>query len=201
MILFAVSSFTVLDAALHLRRPADQQNELQFSGGTLSGEGHGTNVTSSRSPPISASSPTTARSMGSVLHILPIAGLYTFPAEYLESQFRLAAHSANLISGVGGILVMGLGIILSGVFHSQDEAQRRFVAAVDRLDGPGVRRRWHGHTHVRRVPDEHFTASSPPQQGLYINESAIRALRKSRIISDRSLLPYSGLLHQFEFEF
>lgn len=39
------------------------------------------------------------RTASSVLHILPIAGLYTFLPKYLESQFRLAAHHANLISG------------------------------------------------------------------------------------------------------
>lgn len=39
------------------------------------------------------------RTASSVLHILPIAGLYTFLPKYLESQFRLAAHAANMISG------------------------------------------------------------------------------------------------------
>ncbi|KAL7306068.1 hypothetical protein TKK_0001527 [Trichogramma kaykai] len=68
------------------------------------------------------------RTASSVLHILPIAGLYTFLPKYLESQFRLAAHSANLISGVGGILVMGLGIILSGVFILKMKPNARFVA-------------------------------------------------------------------------
>ncbi|XP_058797997.1 solute carrier organic anion transporter family member 74D [Phymastichus coffea] len=68
------------------------------------------------------------RTASSVLHILPIAGLYTFLPKYLESQFRLAAHSANLISGVGGILVMGLGIIISGVFILKVKPNARFVA-------------------------------------------------------------------------
>jgi Organic Anion Transporter Polypeptide (OATP) family. len=39
------------------------------------------------------------RTASSVLHILPIAGVYTFLPKYLESQFRLAAHAANMISG------------------------------------------------------------------------------------------------------
>ncbi|XP_011496966.1 PREDICTED: solute carrier organic anion transporter family member 3A1 isoform X2 [Ceratosolen solmsi marchali] len=69
------------------------------------------------------------RTASSVLHILPIAGLYTFLPKYLESQFRLAAHHANLISGVGGILVMGLGIILSGFFILKAKPNARFVAA------------------------------------------------------------------------
>ncbi|XP_020278198.1 solute carrier organic anion transporter family member 3A1 isoform X3 [Pseudomyrmex gracilis] len=69
------------------------------------------------------------RTASSVLHILPIAGLYTFLPKYLESQFRLPAHHANMISGVGGILVMGLGIIISGVFILRAKPNARFVAA------------------------------------------------------------------------
>ncbi|KOX74274.1 Solute carrier organic anion transporter family member 3A1 [Melipona quadrifasciata] len=69
------------------------------------------------------------RTASSVLHILPIAGLYTFLPKYLESQFRMPAHHANMISGVGGILVMGLGIIISGVFILRAKPNARFVAA------------------------------------------------------------------------
>lgn len=39
------------------------------------------------------------RTASSVLHILPIAGLYTFLPKYFESQFRLPAHTANMVSG------------------------------------------------------------------------------------------------------
>lgn len=39
------------------------------------------------------------RTASSVLHILPIAGLYTFLPKYLESQFQLSATKANMISG------------------------------------------------------------------------------------------------------
>lgn len=69
------------------------------------------------------------RTASSVLHILPIAGLYTFLPKYFESQFRLPAHSANMVSGVGGILVMGVGIILSGIFILKFKPNARFVAA------------------------------------------------------------------------
>ncbi|CAH0562422.1 unnamed protein product [Brassicogethes aeneus] len=69
------------------------------------------------------------RTASSVLHILPIAGLYTFLPKYLESQFRLPTPKANMISGVGGILVMGLGIIISGVFILRVKPNARFVAA------------------------------------------------------------------------
>lgn len=54
------------------------------------------------------------RTMSSVLHILPISGLYTFLPKYIETQFRVPVHSAAMISGVGGILVMGFGIMVSG---------------------------------------------------------------------------------------
>ncbi|XP_014208402.1 solute carrier organic anion transporter family member 3A1-like [Copidosoma floridanum] len=69
------------------------------------------------------------RTASSVLHLLPIAGLYTFLPKYLESQFRLAAHNANFVSGIGGILVMGLGIIVSGFFIIKFKPNARFVAA------------------------------------------------------------------------
>ncbi|XP_060516016.1 solute carrier organic anion transporter family member 74D isoform X2 [Cylas formicarius] len=68
------------------------------------------------------------RTASSVLHILPIAGLYTFLPKYLESQFRLPTPTANMISGVGGILVMGVGIILSGIFILRVKPNARFVA-------------------------------------------------------------------------
>ncbi|XP_036144680.1 solute carrier organic anion transporter family member 74D [Monomorium pharaonis] len=69
------------------------------------------------------------RTASSVLHILPIAGIYTFLPKYLETQFRLPAHHANMISGVGGILVMGLGIVISGFFILRVKPNARFVAA------------------------------------------------------------------------
>ena len=69
------------------------------------------------------------RTASSVLHILPIAGLYTFLPKYLESQFQLTASKANMISGVAGILVMGFGIFASGVFMRTFKPKARFVAA------------------------------------------------------------------------
>ncbi|XP_059351055.1 solute carrier organic anion transporter family member 74D-like isoform X2 [Daphnia carinata] len=69
------------------------------------------------------------RTASSVLHILPVAGLYTFLPKYLESQFRMTAHSANMISGIGGIGVMGIGIFFSGVFIRLRKPSPKFVAA------------------------------------------------------------------------
>lgn len=69
------------------------------------------------------------RTASSVLHILPIAGLYTFLPKYLESQFQLTASNANAISGVAGILVMGFGIFASGIFMRICKPSARFVAA------------------------------------------------------------------------
>lgn len=69
------------------------------------------------------------RTASSVLHILPIAGLYTFLPKYLESQFQLTASKANMISGVAGILVMGFGIFASGVFMRTFKPKARLVAA------------------------------------------------------------------------
>ncbi|KFM69114.1 Solute carrier organic anion transporter family member 1C1, partial [Stegodyphus mimosarum] len=68
------------------------------------------------------------RTASSVLHILPIAGLYTFLPKYLESQFQLSATKANMISGMAGILVMGAGIFASGTFMRTFKPSARFVA-------------------------------------------------------------------------
>ncbi|XP_054713238.1 solute carrier organic anion transporter family member 74D-like [Uloborus diversus] len=68
------------------------------------------------------------RTASSVLHILPIAGLYTFLPKYLESQFQLTATMANMISGIAGILVMGVGIFASGTFMRKFKPSARFVA-------------------------------------------------------------------------
>lgn len=69
------------------------------------------------------------RTASSVLHLLPVAGLYTFLPKYMESQFRLTAHEANLITGVGGILVMGVGIVISGFVILKVNPTARSVAA------------------------------------------------------------------------
>lgn len=69
------------------------------------------------------------RTASCVLHLLPVAGLYTFLPKYLETQFRLTTHEANLISGTGGILVMGFGIIISGIVILKFSPSARSVAA------------------------------------------------------------------------
>ncbi|XP_055376193.1 solute carrier organic anion transporter family member 74D [Condylostylus longicornis] len=69
------------------------------------------------------------RTASSVFHILPIAGLYTFLPKYLETQFRLPAADANLITAFGGILVMGFGIIISGILILKINPSAKSVAA------------------------------------------------------------------------
>ncbi|CAH0724567.1 unnamed protein product, partial [Brenthis ino] len=69
------------------------------------------------------------RTASSVLHLMPISGVYAFLPKYLEKQFRLPTHDANLVSGLGGILVMGLGIITSGVVILKLVPTARQVAA------------------------------------------------------------------------
>lgn len=69
------------------------------------------------------------RTASSLLHILPIAGLYTFLPKYLESQFRLTASTASVISGLAGILVMGVGIFASAIFMRKYKPSVKFVAA------------------------------------------------------------------------
>ncbi|XP_013176690.1 PREDICTED: solute carrier organic anion transporter family member 2A1-like isoform X1 [Papilio xuthus] len=69
------------------------------------------------------------RTASSVLHLMPISGLVSFLPKYLEKQFRLPTHDANLVSGLGGILIMGLGIITSGVVILKLVPTARQVAA------------------------------------------------------------------------
>lgn len=69
------------------------------------------------------------RAVSSVLHILPIAGFYTFLPKYLESQFQLTSAQANVISGIAGILVMGFGIFSSGLFIRKYKPSAKFIAA------------------------------------------------------------------------
>ncbi|KAM3958979.1 solute carrier organic anion transporter family member 74D-like [Aphomia sociella] len=69
------------------------------------------------------------RTASSVLHLMPISGVYSFLPKYLEKQFRLPTHDANLVSGLGGILVMGVGIITSGVVILKLVPTARQVAA------------------------------------------------------------------------
>ena len=69
------------------------------------------------------------RTASSVLHLLPVAGLYTFLPKYLETQFRLPAHEAALIAAFNGILVMGIGIVISGFVILKCSPTARSVAA------------------------------------------------------------------------
>lgn len=50
------------------------------------------------------------RIASTVFHILPVSGLYTFLPKYLEYQYRITASDASFLSGIAGILVMGLGM-------------------------------------------------------------------------------------------
>ncbi|XP_055844651.1 solute carrier organic anion transporter family member 74D [Episyrphus balteatus] len=69
------------------------------------------------------------RTAASVFHLLPIAGLTTFLPKYLETQFRLPAADANLIAAFGGILVMGIGIFISGIVILKLKPTAKSVAA------------------------------------------------------------------------
>lgn len=68
------------------------------------------------------------RTASSVLHILPIAGIYTFLPKYLESQFQLTASQASAVAGIAGILVMGAGIFSSSFFMRKYKPEPKFVA-------------------------------------------------------------------------
>lgn len=69
------------------------------------------------------------RTASCVFHLLPIAGLYTFLPKYLETQFRLAPYDANMVAAFCGILVMGIGIVVSGLVIFKFKPTARAVAA------------------------------------------------------------------------
>lgn len=68
------------------------------------------------------------RTASAVLHLLPITGLYVFLPKYLENQFQMATHNANFISGTFGILMMGFGILITGIISVKFSLSARKVA-------------------------------------------------------------------------
>lgn len=68
------------------------------------------------------------RTASAVLHLLPITGLYVFLPKYLENQFQMATHNANFISGTFGILMMGAGIIITGIMSVKYRVSARHVS-------------------------------------------------------------------------
>jgi Organic Anion Transporter Polypeptide (OATP) family len=68
------------------------------------------------------------RTASAVLHLLPITGLYVFLPKYLENQFQMATHNANFISGTCGILMMGIGILITGIISVKFSLSARKVA-------------------------------------------------------------------------
>lgn len=68
------------------------------------------------------------RIASTVFHILPVSGLYTFLPKYLEYQYRITASDASFISGIAGIMVMGLGIFSSGIYMRRANPNPNFVS-------------------------------------------------------------------------
>lgn len=68
------------------------------------------------------------RTASAVLHLLPITGLYVFLPKYLENQFQMATHNATFISGTFGILMMGVGIVITGIISVKFSLSARKVS-------------------------------------------------------------------------
>lgn len=68
------------------------------------------------------------RTASAVLHLLPITGLYVFLPKYLENQFQMATHNATFISGTFGILMMGFGILITGIISVKFSLSARKVS-------------------------------------------------------------------------
>lgn len=69
------------------------------------------------------------RTASAVLHLLPITGMYIYLPKYLETQFHMAPHDANFITGTFGILTMGVGILVTGIISVKFSLSARKVAA------------------------------------------------------------------------
>lgn len=72
------------------------------------------------------------RLVSGILHILPIAGFYTFLPKYLIEQYRIAPSSASAISGLAGILFVGFGAFMGGtvirLFNINSKLMTRWIA-------------------------------------------------------------------------
>jgi len=72
------------------------------------------------------------RMLSGILHILPIAGFYTFLPKYLIEQYKIAHSSASAISGLAGILFVGLGAFLGGtiirILNVNSKLMTRWIA-------------------------------------------------------------------------
>ena len=73
------------------------------------------------------------RMLSGILHIIPIAGFYTFFPKYLIEQFRITLSSASAISGLAGILFVGFGAFLGGtivrLFNVNSKLVTRWIAS------------------------------------------------------------------------
>lgn len=67
------------------------------------------------------------RMLSGILHLLPIAGFFTFLPKYLEEQFRIAPSSADAISGLAGILFVGFGAFFGGMIIRILNVNSRFM--------------------------------------------------------------------------
>lgn len=68
------------------------------------------------------------RTASAVLHLLPITGLYVFLPKYLEVQFQMPTHMATFVSGTFGILMMGVGILITGIISVKFSLSAKKVA-------------------------------------------------------------------------
>lgn len=68
------------------------------------------------------------RTASAVLHLLPITGLYIFLPKYLENQFQMQTHNATFVSGTFGILMMGVGIVITGIISVKFPLSARKVS-------------------------------------------------------------------------
>ncbi|CAG2102524.1 unnamed protein product [Medioppia subpectinata] len=80
--------------------------------------------------------------LGSTLRLFSLAGYGTFNARYIESQYHTSASTANLFSGVLGVIPMSTGYLLGGLivrkFLPGPRLLITFITAVELLSAMGI---------------------------------------------------------------
>ena len=67
--------------------------------------------------------------LGACMELMIVSGFVVFLPKYLETQFRVTSYDASMIAAFCGILVMGVGIVISGLVILKLKPSAKAVAA------------------------------------------------------------------------
>ncbi|CAG2104452.1 unnamed protein product [Medioppia subpectinata] len=68
--------------------------------------------------------------LGTTLRLFGVLGYMTFKPKYMESQYKQSASSANMLSGIIGIVPSCIGILLGGVFIKYTQPGPKVLTSV-----------------------------------------------------------------------